>query len=347
MSRLLHLYPRAWRERYGEELVGLTEEHPLTVADRVGLVRGAWDAWRNPEMTPAAALAGGGMAVAGPPVAARAGTRRFAASLSLVAAGLFGLTVVSAILDPLLPHLGWRLPNAMLAVATAVFGLAVWAAVPTILGRLGAVVLTVGGIVMLTWENTAVAAAMPLTVGALLLAASRVVHGRPGWITALLGGGLAAGFWISAWLEIGDLPYQLIMAFAVVPLALALEHRPTRRDLVGATIATLIGAATVFAGTTATSPRILHDGYGLLCGSIDKDECVARADAFVAQIRSGDPDARISFLNVMPYRQLFACGQSKDPEYWPCWDQDFAAAEPSAPPPPSLDGTDAAPGIRP
>jgi hypothetical protein len=43
--RLLRLYPRAWRERYGVEMLAVLEQHDVTLATRLDLLRGAWDAW--------------------------------------------------------------------------------------------------------------------------------------------------------------------------------------------------------------------------------------------------------------------------------------------------------------
>jgi len=40
----LRLYPRAWRERYGEELLALVGERRLTVRDVIDLIAGAVDA---------------------------------------------------------------------------------------------------------------------------------------------------------------------------------------------------------------------------------------------------------------------------------------------------------------
>jgi hypothetical protein len=44
MTRLVHLYPAAWRERYGAELAALLEERPPSIADRLDIIRGAIDA---------------------------------------------------------------------------------------------------------------------------------------------------------------------------------------------------------------------------------------------------------------------------------------------------------------
>jgi len=50
MSRLLQLYPRAWRQRYGEELQSLIAARPPNARDRLDLVLGAIDAHLHPEL---------------------------------------------------------------------------------------------------------------------------------------------------------------------------------------------------------------------------------------------------------------------------------------------------------
>ena len=55
MSRLLGLYPAAWRERYGDELLVLLEDHPATVLDLLDLFRGAVDAHLHPQVRGTAA----------------------------------------------------------------------------------------------------------------------------------------------------------------------------------------------------------------------------------------------------------------------------------------------------
>ena len=50
MSRLLRLYPAAWRERYGTELQHLLLERPPTTRDQIDLARGAFDAWLHPQV---------------------------------------------------------------------------------------------------------------------------------------------------------------------------------------------------------------------------------------------------------------------------------------------------------
>jgi len=48
MSRFIRLYPKAWRDRYGDEMVDLLAARPATNRDRVDLVRGAVDARLHP-----------------------------------------------------------------------------------------------------------------------------------------------------------------------------------------------------------------------------------------------------------------------------------------------------------
>jgi hypothetical protein len=52
MSRLVALYPPAWRDRYGAELLSLLSERPPNLLDRLDLVRGAVDARLHPQLTP-------------------------------------------------------------------------------------------------------------------------------------------------------------------------------------------------------------------------------------------------------------------------------------------------------
>jgi hypothetical protein len=49
--RWLPLYPRDWRDRYGEELLDVLVARPVTIQTRLDFVRGALDAHLNP-MTP-------------------------------------------------------------------------------------------------------------------------------------------------------------------------------------------------------------------------------------------------------------------------------------------------------
>ena len=50
MSGLLRLYPRPWRERYGEEFEELLAQRPPSARHRLDIVRGALDAHLHPQL---------------------------------------------------------------------------------------------------------------------------------------------------------------------------------------------------------------------------------------------------------------------------------------------------------
>lgn len=52
MSMLIRLYPRAWRDRYEDEVLGLLEQRPGSLGASVDLIRGAADAHLHPQGGP-------------------------------------------------------------------------------------------------------------------------------------------------------------------------------------------------------------------------------------------------------------------------------------------------------
>lgn len=101
VDRLLTLYPRPWRTRYGDEMAGLLADRPPTWSDAIDLARGALDAHlhpASPSLVPglAAVTAGAGWAA----------------------------VAVAALVEPVAPDwpgiLAWTLP---LAVAGVLAGL--------------------------------------------------------------------------------------------------------------------------------------------------------------------------------------------------------------------------------
>jgi hypothetical protein len=50
MSRLLALYPEAWRARYGDEFLALLEDRPPSLRERLDIVGSALDARVNPQL---------------------------------------------------------------------------------------------------------------------------------------------------------------------------------------------------------------------------------------------------------------------------------------------------------
>lgn len=51
MNRLLRLYPRAWRDRYLDEMSDLLAARAPSFRDRIDLIAGAVDAWMHPQVT--------------------------------------------------------------------------------------------------------------------------------------------------------------------------------------------------------------------------------------------------------------------------------------------------------
>lgn len=49
MSRLVRLYPRAWRERYQDEFEALLEDRSGSIGDAIDTLRGAVDAHLHPQ----------------------------------------------------------------------------------------------------------------------------------------------------------------------------------------------------------------------------------------------------------------------------------------------------------
>jgi len=52
---LLRMYPRRWRDRYGDELLCLLEQRDLSASVILDMVRGAVDAWLHPDLVRTAA----------------------------------------------------------------------------------------------------------------------------------------------------------------------------------------------------------------------------------------------------------------------------------------------------
>ena len=62
---LLRLYPRAWRDRYGEEFVDVVGQRPLSVQQSVDIMMGAIDAWLSRRVRATVRGSGAGAASGG------------------------------------------------------------------------------------------------------------------------------------------------------------------------------------------------------------------------------------------------------------------------------------------
>ena len=50
MTALVRIYPRAWRDRYEDEFLGVLAEAPPSFLDRIDILLGAMDARLHPEV---------------------------------------------------------------------------------------------------------------------------------------------------------------------------------------------------------------------------------------------------------------------------------------------------------
>ena len=232
MSRLVGLYPRRWRDRYGAELAALLEARPPTGRDRMDLFLGALDARLHPELVePGVAPA------AVTPARRLSGLLASAGGIAWVGMiGFAGLAMERGVAEPDVTGFLWL---ALVLMALGLIGRDL-AAHARPLGR----GLAVGGILFalalaLPWDAKFVVA-LPFVVlvgaGMLGLAATRagLSNGARRWIVvagfaipltllAPVGGGL---YELSPWFGLAILaPYGL--AWLLVGTVMALRGSPT------------------------------------------------------------------------------------------------------------------------
>ena len=154
---LLHLYPKAWRARYAEEMSTLLDESSTDLRDRLDLVAGALDAHLHPIAAPA-------WPIAAAAIAGLAWT--FAGG---VAQGQPAPLDWPGYLDETLPMLAGAVPLAALGAIGATTRLGDR---NPVIARLGRTLLTLGG---LAWTALLVAAVLHAAGGAPLAVAATVV----------------------------------------------------------------------------------------------------------------------------------------------------------------------------
>jgi hypothetical protein len=121
---LIHLYPRAWRDRYGEEFVAAVGNAPLHVQQVVDIVSGAIDAWLSSDVRRATDAAGGarkgGTTMSAFSFVCRDSRLRYTTRDALAGAGVMLLIVVAlSALDRAARRNGFPVTGQMLhAVAT-------------------------------------------------------------------------------------------------------------------------------------------------------------------------------------------------------------------------------------
>ncbi len=112
-ERLLRLYPRAWRDRYGEEFLAMAGEGPLGPQQTFDIVCGAIDAWLSADVRRAAASGRvatneGGTKMLKSLLACERNAVRYTVRDSLMAAAvMIGVTFVLTRLGHLADASGW------------------------------------------------------------------------------------------------------------------------------------------------------------------------------------------------------------------------------------------------
>jgi hypothetical protein len=111
-TRLLRLYPRAWRDRYGEELLEVVGRDSVTLQQAIDIVSGAIDAWLSTEVRTAtraaSAAAPGGSTMTVRTMLCHATDVRYTTRDSLFAAAvMIGMTAAFSALGLALKYSGW------------------------------------------------------------------------------------------------------------------------------------------------------------------------------------------------------------------------------------------------
>jgi hypothetical protein len=108
-ERLLRLYPRAWRDRYGDEFLALAGPGSLSLQQVIDVVSGAIDAWLSTEVrhaTRAAAADGGTMTVRAM-LCSKTDTRYTKRDGLIGAAVMIAGAIVFAVAGTALKQAGW------------------------------------------------------------------------------------------------------------------------------------------------------------------------------------------------------------------------------------------------
>jgi hypothetical protein len=239
MSRLVRLYPKAWRDRYQEEFLTLLAERPPTFADFVDTVRGAVDAHLNPQAQ----------------VEPSPWTHRLPGIFALIAGALWSTVFVAfvvwqngawavAILFPVamlfmllsLPGDYMATHGRRIAIALGVIGLCIVVAnlpysLLTAVAGIGGYLIALGGMLMLAairaeigpsgrWILLVVAVVLPVAIGFPIALGLGTISDNETWVLGLL---LPYGV---AWILIG-----LRMAIRGSATLLDLPASPTEPEV--------------------------------------------------------------------------------------------------------------------
>ena len=120
VRKLLRLYPRAWRERYGEEFLETAGDTPLRLQMLIDIVSGAIDAWlsadvRRSTLASSATTTGGGPMFLKSLLACERYQSRYTKRDSLVGAGvMLAATLLFSVLGLAVKRSGAELTGAIL-----------------------------------------------------------------------------------------------------------------------------------------------------------------------------------------------------------------------------------------
>jgi hypothetical protein len=112
---MLRLFPRGWRDRYGDEFIATIGEERLSIQQRVDIISAAIDAWLSAEVRSATRVTGGsqggGTMTLRAKLCSGAGAR-YTTRDSLIGAGvIIGSTATIAALGLALRQSGWALAS--------------------------------------------------------------------------------------------------------------------------------------------------------------------------------------------------------------------------------------------
>lgn len=296
MTPLLRLYPRAWRERYGEELGRLLEDRPPGFLGMIDLMRGALDARMHASLVPKTAGGGSGPGSGDLP----RGRARFpwVSFLGTLSAALFLIGAAIVFAEPSLPvGVSVMLLDSFLVSSCVTLGLTVLAATGRGVIAKFAGVAFIGSLVSLWWTDAWLPLYLPLLVGSVLLGVGSLVERQPArWI-----GGVAIGLAAAVWATFDSgrgLLGLVIGAYAILAVGLAWSARRSARPIVVGIAGAALLAGVMVSGTLATSTIKVHEGFAVQCAASATDTCLAAVDSVTARIRAFLPEDRIVWGSV-------------------------------------------------